>query len=218
MPFVNPLVHAMGEVTTGWTGTITITVGATPAAYTVKARESALSAIYYAMVEASRVHGTGWTVYADASSQLTLAFSGGAFSIAVTGTAEARLGLSGTLSGSAGYTFGSAYASPLYPARGLALDNVEVLTDGSQPMSDGALARPSWRVGSEVTLSVYDSIANCMAHQALLDEGGTWDVLITRASASPTTARLRVLSTWREALMGLGSEWGVHARCMAVRR
>ena len=218
MPFVNPLRTALGEVTTGYTGTVTVTVGATSAVYTVQASESALSVMYRVLVECTRVHGAGWAVYVDASDKLNYVYSGGVFSLAATGTTQARLGLTGTLSGAPAYTFPNAYSGALVPDRGAFLDGPEFAMEGGASISDGSNARASWGTAPNRTLTIHDDAADQMAHQALLAAGGTWDLIMTRAAAGPTVARFRVLRTWRRPVAGVFSEWALGADVMGVVR
>lgn len=218
MPFVNPLRVALGEVTTGYTGTVTVTVGATPAVYTAKAAESPLSVMYLTLAECIRVHGAGWSVFVDSSDKINFVYSGGVFSLTATGTTEARLGLTGALSAAAGYTFPNVYSDSLVPDRGAHLDGAEFMLDGGVSMSDGSGARAPQFGSPTRTLFIHDDAADQMAHQALLDAGGTWDLLITRPGAGPSFSRFRVLRTSRQPMAGVWSEWTLSAEVRGVRR
>ena len=212
------MLPVLGEVTTGYTGNVTITVGATVATYTSKAAESPLSVLLGLMAESYLVHGAGFAAWVDSSDKINIAYSGGVFSIGSSGTTQTRLGLTGALSGAPGYTFPNAYSDALAPGLGLHIDGAWSVWDGGGQMSDGALGRLPWLTGFERTLSVYDTAANLMTHQATLDDGGTWDMYMYRAGAGPSADRFRVLSTMRQRLMAVAGEWSLTCRVMAVRR
>jgi hypothetical protein len=214
---VNPLLVVLAEVKAGYTGDVQVTVGATTATVTSRASESPLSIMLRVQLECTVVHSPGWSFFVDSAGKINLQYPA-TFSLTATGTTEARLGLSGTISGSSEYVFGSAMANPLVPDRGAALDGANLALSDGGSISDGSNARAPWMTGTSRTLSIYDDAADLMAHQALLDEGGIWDLVMPRAGAAPHPTRFRVRKTWRDRPMAISSEWRLFADVIGVSR
>lgn len=172
---INPRVTPLAGVSAGWTGTVTVTVGAVTSTYDVLDRESALSVMDVVQRRAVQMHGGSWTWWVSTASKIEIVAST-VFSIAVTGTALARLGMTGTVSGSNSYTFPNAYNSAVLPDYGLKYRAAAVLTEGGEPVSDGTFARGGHGKSREVQMVIFDDIADLLTIQTSLIATRAWDV------------------------------------------
>jgi len=194
MGIVNPQITALAEVTSGWTGTVTATIGGVAVTVTPSSRTSAFAVMSNLGAAIYRVTGSsqygGWATSAG-KFELT---GPAVFTVAATGTTEARMGLSGTLSGAASYTFPLAYSGGVTPDYGVNATAPGIKRDPGKPGSNGAVGTAGAREAGGSTLAVFDDVADVVTIAATLDGGGTYDAAIFRNTDGGALTRLRVRS------------------------
>ena len=216
MALVNSQISALAEVTSGWTGAVTITVGATVATYTPSGRSSAFEVLRGIGREAVRVHGV--TVGGWATSAGVLAIrSTVVFSLAATGTTMGRLGLTGTLSASNEYTFPSAYAGGVIPDYGANARSAMIQVKPGKAAATGAGALSAGLEAAGARVNLFDDLAGVVDLAAELDAGGTYDAAVFSDDDEMPLVRLRVRGIQLMRWGMLASNARVVARCVEVR-
>jgi hypothetical protein len=217
MGLVNPQVTALAKVVSGWTGTITVTVGAASAAFTPAARSSAFEVMTALGLEVVRVFGTvghaAWVTPAGVFEMV----GPSTFSVAATGTTMGRLGMTGTLSGAASYTFPSTYTGGVLPDYGLRAKSPMVTVDDGAATSTGATGRTGQLKSGSARLFVFDDFADVFTLSADLDQGETYDAHVWRDDDWPPIVRLRVRSVHVVRWGRSNDKARIEARCAEVR-
>ena len=218
MSLVNPKVSALAKVVSGWTGTITVTVGAASASYTPKSRTSAFEVITELGDELVRVSGAvGLGAWVTSSGVIQMV-GPSVFSVAATGTTLGRLGMTGTLSGAAQYTFPSAYTGALLPDYGVRAKSRLIDVDDGAATTTGATGRAGALKSGGATLFAFDGFSDVFTITADLDAGETYDAHVWRDDDRPPLVRLRVRSVsvlkWGKTNQNIR----VEAKCFEVRR
>jgi len=167
------------KVVDGWTGALTVTIGAVVATVTPRPRTSALRVLERMVYEARRVHGAVFIAYVDSASRFVV-FMPSTFAIAATGTTAAKSGLTANQSGSNYYTFPTAIPSALLPAYGAHIKSAVVsVRKGKTVYSGGAgfTLGPNPITGRIV---LYDTLPNSSTFADTLADGGTYDIGVMR--------------------------------------
>jgi len=214
----NPYYSLLAKVVDGWTGTLTVTIGAAVATVTPRPRTSALRVLERMVYEARRVHGAAFIAYVDSASKFVVEMPS-TFAIAATGTTDTKTGLTANQSGSSSYTFPTAIPSALLPAYGAQL-RLEVIgaKRGSTLLSGGfGFTGGSKKIAGRLIL--YDTLANDSTVADTLADGGTFDVGIMRtdnATNVMTVERVRIRTASVQRWSVLGSSGRVICRVEAV--
>ena len=166
---------ALGQVLSGWTGSLVIA-----SAYTItpRRRESVVSfmarvvpEVYVASLAAT---GTALTLSLTISSTGVLALTGSAvFTITATGTTQTRTVWTGTYTGASTYTAAGAYTGAYVPEEGLALDLAAPWQSQGSAAADGLLAWSGPEQSTRATLSLWTGYADAWDAELL---AGEWDV------------------------------------------
>jgi len=175
----NPYYSLLAKVVDGWTGTLTVTIGAAVATVTPRGRTSALRVLERMVYEARRVHGEAFIAYVDSASKFVVEMPS-TFAIAATGTTDTKTGLTADQSGSSSYTFPTAIPSAILPAYGAHLKSPVVSVQKGKTMYSGGAGftlGPA-RLGGRVVL--YDTIVNSSTFANTLADGGTYDIGVMR--------------------------------------
>jgi len=196
----------LAKVVDGWTGTLTVTIGAAVATVTPRARTSALRVLERMVYEARRVHGEAFVAYVDSASKFVVEMPS-TFAIAATGTTATKTGLTANQSGASSYTFPTAIPSAILPAYGAQLrTKVVSLKKGSTLLAGGFgfTGGPSKDRGR---LTLYDTLANNSTTADTLADGGTFDVGIMRTDNATNVmvverVRIRTASVQRWSDLG----------------
>jgi len=175
----NPYYSLLAKVVDGWTGALTVTIGATVATVTPRPRTSALRVLERMVYEARRVHGAAFVAYVDSASKFVVEMPS-TFAIAATGTTDTKTGLTADQSGASSYTFPTAIPSALLPAYGAHLKSSVVdVRKGKTMYSGGAgFTLGPGRLAGRVVL--YDTIVNSSTFADTLADGGTYDIAVMR--------------------------------------
>ncbi len=169
----------LAKVVDGWTGSLTVTVGAAVATVTPRPRTSALRVLERMVYEARRVHGAVFVAYVDSASKFFV-FMPATFAIAATGTTAAKTGLTANQSGASSYTFPTAIPSALLPAYGAQLRSSLIGVETGASLLSGGLGFGGGPKKIAGTLSLYDTLANSTTLADTLADGGTFDVGVMR--------------------------------------
>jgi hypothetical protein len=166
---------ALGQVLSGWTGSLVI-----DSAYTVtpRRRESVVSfmarvipEVYVASLAAT---GTALTLSLTISATGVLTLTGSAvFTLTATGTTQTRTVWTGTYTGATTYTAAGAYTGAYVPEEGLALDLAAPWQSQGSAASDGLLAWSGPEQSTRATLSLWTGYADAWDAELL---AGEWDV------------------------------------------
>lgn len=168
----------------GWGGTITITIGAVVAAFAPPARTSAAFLWDYLLREATRVHGGTWAGFVDPADKLYIAGSAGAFTLAATGVAQTRLGLTGTYTGASAYTADVAHYGAVTPSRGFLLTSGFPSSQAIAPAASGTMGATGAYEPMGGTLDVHGTLSEIAGLEATLNAATVYDVhLIGRLQA-----------------------------------
>ncbi len=178
----DPRVAGLYEVTSGWSGSVKVTVDGAETSVTPRARTSAAEVWEAVLARVRRLHGeaTPWEAWADATGKLTLVgeeLTEAGFRLAFTGNAGERLGFD-----ESGYEGQLQYTSEAGPD-GLAAFGVDLIADGAPAVAlaeaaavaDGSLAPSTRNTASTVTLWVYDAAVTAFGYRALV--GRVFDIL-----------------------------------------
>ena len=215
MPGVNPKINALAEVTDGWTGEARIAVGGLTASVTPADRESAFSVMRRLLVEAIRVHGVGFGVWSTTGGKFEIV-GNAVITITVTGTTMGRLGMTGALSGSTGYTFPTAYAGGVIASDGIGVHTPVIKTKKGRAMATGGAAFRGAFSGGKGRLRAYDGLGDVVTLVGTLEAGGTYDAAIFRLDDMPILTRFRVRAVARTRWGMLGSNARVRASLVEV--
>jgi len=166
---------ALGQVLSGWTGSLVI-----DSAYTVtpRQRESVVSfmarvipEVYVASLAAT---GTALTLSLTISATGVLTLSGSAvFTLSATGTTQTRTVWTGTYTGASTYTAAGAYTGAYVPEEGLALDLAAPWQSEGSAAADGLMAWSGPEQVTRASLSLWTGYADAWAAELL---AGEWDV------------------------------------------
>jgi hypothetical protein len=166
---------ALGQVLSGWTGSLVIA-----GAYTVtpRQRESVVSfmarvipEVYVASLAAT---GTALTLSLTISTAGVMTLSGSAvFTLSATGTTQTRTVWTGTYTGASTYTAAGAFTGAYVPEEGLALDLAAPWQSQGSAAADGLLAWSGPEQVTRATLSLWTGYADAWDAELL---AGEWDV------------------------------------------
>lgn len=163
------------EVLTGWTGTITITVGAVDAITTPRQRESAVSLMLRAFARATQIHGTGWTIEDDGSGAWDLSFTS-TFSLTATLVTETRLAFGG-LSGSSSYSSAGDFEGDYWPTHGMAISGLEGAQTQGLVTASGSDAFSGMLTATPLTVTAWDTFAG--SYNLVEDISGVYDLWLS---------------------------------------
>tara|TARA_R100000655_G_scaffold24510_1_gene49608 strand:- start:7233 stop:7889 length:657 start_codon:yes stop_codon:yes gene_type:complete len=217
MGLINPRVTALAKVTSGWTGTLTVTDGASTAIVTPKDRTSAFEVMTTLGAEIVRVFGVTTHNAWCTSSGIFQMTGPSTFSVTGTGTTEARMGLSGALSGASEYTFPGAYTGAVIPGYGLRTKSPMVSVSDGSATSTGANASTGGAKSSGASLFAFDDFSGVFTISASLDQGETYDAHIWRDDDRPPLVRLRVRSVSIRRWGVANNQARIEARCVEVK-
>jgi len=169
----------LAKVVDGWTGTLTVTIGAVVATVTPRPRTSALRVLERMVYEARRVHGAAFVAYVDSASKFVVEMPS-TFAIAATGTTDTKTGLTADQSGSSSYTFPTAIPSALLPAYGAKLRSKLLGRKKGSSLLAGGFGFTKGAQKVTGILSLFDTLPNSTTFADTLADGGTFDVGIMR--------------------------------------
>lgn len=184
----------LAKVEDGWTGTLTVTVGATTATVTPHSRTSALRVLERMVYEARRVHGAAFIAYVDSASKFVVEMPS-TFAIAATGYTPLKTGLSADQSGSSSYTFPAAIPNAILPAYGAQIRSTLIGVKRGSSLLDGGAGFSKGRRDIRGRMTLYDTLVNSSTFADTLADGGTYDVGIMRTGDSTnvmTVERIRI--------------------------
>jgi hypothetical protein len=191
-------------VDAGWTGVVTVTIGAVVATVQPQGRMSAAAVWAYLLQESTRLHGGSWSGYVDSSDKLYIAGTAGNFTLAATGVTQTRLGLTGTYTGAGSYTADVAHYGAVTPSLGLRYDGGDAALAGRPAGATGALGSGGAWASEAGGLACYGTIAELVALEATLMAANVYDVWLD----GRMLAKVHMGNVTR-------SRWGAHAdRCM----
>lgn len=196
------------KVTDGWTGTITVTRGATTATITPRTRTSPLKVIERLVYEVRRVHGVEFFIFVNTSSKFVAVMPGNLFDMAATGTSVAKTGLTSNSSSVYSVVFPTAIPSSLLPAYGIKVRTALVAMEKGKSMLSGGLGFNKGRAKIGGTMALFDTLANSSTFADTLATGGVYDfsVLRTNDATNVTTVdRVMVKSTGVSRWSSLGN-------------
>ena len=201
--------HAViSKVTDGWTGSLVLVIGTTFATVTPRGRTSALKVMERMVYEARRVYGASFSAYVNDSSKFVVEMPPTNFDVSASGTTQARLGLTGTLTGATSYTFPVAIPSMLLPAYGAKLRTPVIRMDKGSALLAGGLGFNKGPGDVRGRLELFDTLANSSTFADTLADGGTYDVGIMRtddATNVMTVERVRIRTSAVQRWGRLGS-------------
>ena len=175
----NNFYSLLAKVSDGWTGVITVTVGATVATITPRSRTSALRVIERLVYEARRVHGASFVAYVTSGSKFVVEMPS-TFAIAATLTTATKTGLSADQSGASSYTFPTAIPDAMVPRYGSQLRTRMLGADRGSALLSGGLGFVKGRSRVAGRLTMYDTLATSSTFADTLADGGTYDVGVMR--------------------------------------
>ena len=187
----------LAAVTSGWTGTATVTIGATVVTVTPRERTSPVEVVRDLVRAAERIHGGTWKWWADAAGKLVVT-STLTFALAGTGNTDDRLGFTGTYTGAPTYTAAVAHDGAIYPSTGLRLDGADGVARGGAVGATGANVMAITRQEQGGKLLMYGAFDELVGLVDTFEGAGTWDVNL----AGIWAARIRVTGVARNA-------WGI---------
>lgn len=193
----NPLVSGLAIVRSGWTGSISVTVGASTVTHTPTDPTSAAEVMVRLAQRASRAFGAAWEAFPTEAGVLTLSASA-AFTLAASGTTAARTGFaSGPYASATERPADGAHEDGIYPSVGLTYSGSHLVGQTrATAMATGAAATMPVRGDSAGTLIVHGAHAELVALQATLEGGAlTYDVW----SGGRLEGRVRIGQARREA-------------------
>ena len=203
---VNQHVSTLAEVTSGWTGTVSIVVGAATVTHTPPATTSAVTVLEALEAAVARELAPAvldaWTT---AARQVFMRMAT-AFDVVATGTTMGRLGLTGALTGASSYTFPLAVPSTLAPSIGIGSAGAEVALSPGVALAAGGGARYGTLAGAGKTITVYGTMAEVVAANASLDDGKTYDLTMWAERSHRIRVRSTKLERW--------TRGGERARCV----
>ena len=209
----NPYHALLAKVTDGWTGAVSVIVGSVFATVSPRPRTSALRVMERLVYEARRVHGAAFVAYVNDSGKFRATMSP-SFQLAATGTSQARLGLTGSLTGTS-ITFPDVIPSAILPAYGAFLKSAVLKIDRGKPLlGGGGLGFTKGQGSVRGRLTLYDTLVNTSTFADTLADGGTFDVGIMRtdnATNVMTVERVRIRTSRVQRWGRLGSSGRV--RC-----
>ena len=140
----------------GWTGNVTVTIGAVSA--TITPSNDSAASVWIALVnKCELLHGGSWEGWSTSASKLVIAHSS-SFTITATGTTQTRLGLAASTTGTevAGT---SAHFRGTYPI-GLSFEGYNKIKEDGVAAADGSGATPLiWKTGG-ASIQVFDTWQN----------------------------------------------------------
>ncbi len=211
--------HALlAPVVDGWTGALTVTVGATVATITPRARTSALRVLERVVYEARRVHGEAFVAYTTAAGKFTVEMPS-TFSIAATGTTATKTGLTASQSGASAYTFPDVVADGIVPAYGARLRTRAAGRETGAALLSGGLGFNKGHESIGGALALFDTLANSSTMADTLASGGTYDVAVLRTNSSINATvleRVRVSGSSVRRWTELGSSGRVECSVVGV--
>jgi hypothetical protein len=207
----------LAKVTDGWTGAVSVVVGSVFATVSPRSRTSALRVMELLVYEARRVHGASFVAYVDDAGRFRCTMSP-SFQLAATGTTQARLGLTGTVTGTA-VTFPNPVPSAILPAYGAKLITSVVKLDKGASLLGGGFGFNKGRGKVRGRLTLYDTLANTSTFADTFADGGTFDVGLMRtdnATNVMTVERIRIRTSRVQRWGRLGSSGSVHCSVESV--
>ena len=175
-------VVVLSRLSAGWTGTITLTNNVTglQAVITPDARTSP-AAIWAATTDRlAHLLGAVTTGWVDTGLKLNIAGQvAPTFTLAASGTTQSRLHLTGTYSGVTSVITASAVADLVHALEtGVAMPPTAFAT--GSPTGDGVLGSRARAEAPSGSVALYSHLylANSLVLEALVDDGGTYDVFV----------------------------------------
>ena len=189
-------VMGMAKVLTGWTGSLTVTVGGVAVAVTPQASTSAI-VLAMRVGDILRAFGLSGVQYASSTGVLGWDASG-TFTLAATGVIATRMGLAASSTGTT-VTGTGAHQDGFYPEHGMSLD-VPVGSFAVVPsLADGSAAVGPLNASQSLRLTAHGDLDDIWTLEAAFNTDQPWDLW----AAGVHRARLKVNSVSRERV-GLG--------------
>jgi len=174
-------VVVLSRLSSGWTGSITLTNISTGLTYEVtpEGRTSPAQVWEETWLRLGHLMGGGVTAWVSTDLKLHLASPVTQFTLAADGTTQSRLALTGSMVGVYSVTTASAVGD-LVQASDTGVAIAPGSYAGGATAGDGVLgARPRrTSTGGGVTLYSRTYLANTLVLEALVDDGGTYDVFV----------------------------------------
>lgn len=193
-------VMGMAKVLTGWTGTLSVTVGATTVAITPPMRTSAIILADRVVLIADAL-GVAVTTFATAAGVLTWSASA-TMSINATGVLRTRLNLAATTTGTDLAGVG-AHTDGFYPEHGMEIATMPNTSTMVTPAASGSNPPIPNMAPQSLTIGVFGTLANLWTYEDAFGGDHVWDVW----RAGRYWGRLRVNDVSRQPL-GASREHG----------
>ena len=183
----------MAQVLAGWSGTLSVTVGATTVPIAPDARTSAI-VLALAIADTGTALGAAAVAYASATGALSWE-SATAMRIDCSGVIRTRLNMAASTSGTKLGALG-AHLDGFYPEHGMVLREAMHATTTVASIADGSGGVFGQAAARTLALEVHGTLANIWTYEAVFDADQAWDLWHGSAHAG----RLRVDSVTRERL------------------
>ena len=164
----------LAKVLTGWTGSLTVTVGATAVPIVPSEPTSAVELALRVDVVLGALGASPYGASVSAAGVITWR-AVSSFTLAATGVIRSRLNVAASTTGTT-VTGSGAHADGFYPARGMLVESPMVASSTTMSVSDGAGAINPLPMTSTVSLEVHDTLANIWAHEASFNTDHMWDL------------------------------------------
>jgi len=163
----------MAKVLTGWSGTLSVTVGASTVAVPVELRTSA---IVLADRAAAIARGMGVSVEAYATAAGVLTWSAAStISINASGVIASRMNLAATTTGTT-LSGAGAHTDGFYPAHGMRIDAPSDGTGRTMPTAAGSYTTAPRREPQPVRAQAFGTMADVWTYAAAFGGDVVWDV------------------------------------------
>ena len=164
----------LAKVLTGWTGSLTVTVGATAVGIVPSETTSAIELAGRIDVVLSALGAQPYG--ADASAAGVISWrAAGSFTLAASGVIQSRLGVAATATGTT-VTGTGAHAGGFYPAQGMLVDTPLLASSTAQPMADASGGIGALPSVARVAVEAHDTLAYLWAFEAEFGGDLMWDL------------------------------------------
>ena len=170
------------KVTDGWTGTITVTRGATTATVIPRPRTSPLKVVERLVYEVRRVHGVEFFIYVNSFAKFVAVMPGNLFDMAATGTTVAKTGLTANSSSVYSVIFPTAIPSSILPAYGIRVRTPLVGMTKGKSLLSGGLGFNKGRSKIGGSMALFDTLAKSSTFADTLAAGGVYDFSVLRTN------------------------------------
>lgn len=163
----------LAKVLTGWTGTLSVQVGATLVPITPSEPTSAIELAMRVDIVLSALGAQPVGVRADGG---VLSWSAGvSFTLAATGVIQSRLNVAASTTGTT-VTGAGAHADGFYPAQGMLVRSPLFASSTASPMSDGSAAGNPLPMVATVSIEAHDTLSNLWTLEDDFSSDQLWDL------------------------------------------